>query len=344
MHAVVVAEPGGPETMKLAEVPEPVPGPGEVVINVTAAGVNRADLLQRQGFYPPPPGASEILGLECSGTIASTGAAADLGLPAGVQVCALLAGGGYAQQVAVPAGQVMPLPEGVGLVDAGALPEVACTVYSNLAMKAGLQAGEWLLIHGGGSGIGTFAIQWAKAIGAKVIATAGSPGKVAGCLTLGADAAIDYREEDFVSRVKEITDGHGADVILDVVGAKYLDRNLHSLAISGRLVVIGLQGGTNAELDLGRLLSRRATVMGTSLRARPTAEKADICQQVVAEVWPLMAAGKIEPVVERALPLADAAVAHEELAASTHFGKFLLLPERNVAAGVPDLVPSGPAS
>lgn len=344
MHAVVITEPGGPEVLRIGEVPEPVPTADEVVINVTAAGVNRADLLQRQGFYPPPPGASDILGLECSGTVATTGAAADRGLPAGLQVCALLAGGGYAQQVAVPAGQVMPLPEGVGLVDAAALPEVACTVYSNLAMNAELQAGEWLLIHGGGSGIGTFAIQWAKAIGARVIATAGSPGKVAGCLTLGADAAIDYREEDFVARVNEITDGRGADVILDVVGAKYLDRNLATLAVGGRLVIIGLQGGTSAELDLGRLLSKRASVIGTSLRARPDQEKAEICRQVVAEVWPLIAADKIEPVVERALPLVDAAVAHEEMAASTHFGKFLLLPERNVAAGVPEPVPTSPVS
>ncbi len=324
MLAVVVDEPGNVDQMRVAEVPPPAVGAGEVLVNVAAAGVNRADLLQRQGFYPPPPGASDILGLECSGVVAQSDLAGEI--PIGQQVCALLSGGGYAQQVAVPVGQVMPLPEGVGLIDAAALPEVACTVYSNLAMVAGLRAGEWLLIHGGGSGIGTFAIQWAKAIGAKVAVTAGSPGKVAACLNLGADAAIDYTAEDFVARMMEITEGQGADVILDVVGAKYLDRNIQTLAVEGRLVVIGLLGGVRGEINLGALVSRRGRIAATSLRARPDDEKAEICRRVVAEVWPLIAAGKIHPVIHRALPLSDVATAHEEMAASTHFGKLLLRP------------------
>ena len=334
MLAVVMNEPGGVDAMRIAEVETPTVGHNEVLITVAAAGVNRADLLQRQGFYPPPAGASDILGLECSGVVSQLGSAA-VELPIGRQVCALLSGGGYAQQVAVPAGQVMPLPEGIGLMDAAALPEVACTVYSNLAMVAGLRAGEWLLIHGGGSGIGTFAIQWAKAIGAKVAVTAGSPGKVAACLSLGADAAIDYREEDFVARMHELTKGRGADVILDVVGAKYLDRNIETLGQGGRLVIIGLLGGVRGEINLGALVSRRGSIAATSLRARPESEKADICQRVVTEVWPLIAEGKIRPVVHRALPLSEVASAHEEIAASRHFGKLLLLPDPAERAGVP---------
>ena len=333
MLAVVVDEPGNVDQMRVAEVSPPAVGAGEALVNVAAAGVNRADLLQRQGFYPPPPGASDILGLECSGVVAQSDLAGEI--PVGQQVCALLSGGGYAQQVAVPVGQVMPVPEGVGLIDAGALPEVACTVYSNLAMVAGLRAGEWLLIHGGGSGIGTFAIQWAKAIGAKVAVTAGSPGKVAACLSLGADAAIDYREEDFVARMHELTKGRGADVILDVVGAKYLDRNIETLGQGGRLVIIGLLGGVRGEINLGALVSRRGSIAATSLRARPESEKADICQRVVTEVWPLIAEGKIRPVVHRALPLSEVASAHEEIAASRHFGKLLLLPDPAERAGVP---------
>lgn len=323
MRAVVVVQPGGSEQLAVAELADPVTGFGDVLIDTAAAGVNRADLLQRQGFYPPPPGVSELLGLECSGTVAGAGPGAGEWSP-GEPVCALLAGGGYAQKVAVPSGQVMPLPAGVGLVEAAALPEVACTVFSNLAMVAGLQPGEWLLVHGGSSGIGTFAIQWAKAIGARVVVTARTPEKLAACRELGADAGIDYMTEDFVGRVADITDGHGADVILDVVGAKYLDRNVRSLAVGGRLVVIGLQGGTRGELDLNRLLGRRGTITATSLRARPPAEKAEICRRVVAEVWPLVAAGRIRPVVHRVLPLARAAAAHDELAASGHVGKILL--------------------
>jgi putative PIG3 family NAD(P)H quinone oxidoreductase len=307
MKAITVREPGGPENLDLCEVPEPVAGPGEVVLDVTAVGVNRADLLQRQGFYPPPPGASDILGLEVSGTLD------------GQPVCALLAGGGYAQRVAVPRGQVMPLPPGVDLVDAAGVPEVACTVYSNLAMTAGLRAGEWVLIHGGGSGIGTFAIQWARALGAHVAVTAGSAEKLARCAELGAEVLIDYREQDFVEALPQ-----PVDVILDVVGAKYLERNVRALADGGRLVVIGLQGGVKAELDLGLLLGKRASVTATSLRSRNDAQKAAICAEVVEHVWPLYASGAIRTVTDRVLPLAEAGQAHQVLADSGHFGKVLL--------------------
>jgi putative PIG3 family NAD(P)H quinone oxidoreductase len=307
VKAIVVEEPGGPEQMRVRNVPTPQPGPGEVLLEVTAAGVNRADLLQRQGFYPPPPGASDILGLEVSGALD------------GEPVCALLTGGGYAQQVAVPRGQVMPLPPGVDPVAAAGIPEVACTVYSNLAMTAHLQPGEWVLIHGGGSGIGTFAIQWARAIGAHVAVTAGSTEKLERCAGLGADLLINYREQDFVDALPQ-----PADVILDVVGAKYLDANVRALADGGRLVVIGLQGGVKAELNLGTLLSKRGSVIGTSLRSRSPEQKAAICGAVVREVWPLYADASIRPVVDRVLPLADAAEAHRLLAGSGHFGKVLL--------------------
>ncbi len=296
-----------PEQMQVAEVPAPTPGPGEVLLEVTAAGVNRADLLQRQGFYPPPPGASEILGLEVSGTLA------------GEPVCALLTGGGYAEQVAVPRGQVMPLPPGVDPVAAAGIPEVACTVYSNLAMNAHLQPGQWLLIHGGGSGIGTFAIQWARALGARVAVTAGSDEKLARCADLGAEVLMNYREQDFVEALPQ-----PADVILDVVGAKYLERNVRALADGGRLVVIGLQGGVKAELNLGALLAKRGSVIATTLRSRPAEQKAAICQAVVREVWPLYASGAIRPIVDRVLPLGQAAEAHRLLADSSHFGKVVL--------------------
>jgi putative PIG3 family NAD(P)H quinone oxidoreductase len=307
VKAIVVDSPGEPENLQLRSVADPQPGPGEVLLDVTAAGVNRADLLQRQGFYPPPPGASDILGLEMSGTLA------------GEPVCALLTGGGYAEKVAVPRSQVMPLPPGVDPVTAAGIPEVACTVYSNLAMTAHLRPGEWLLIHGGGSGIGTFAIQWARAIGAHVAVTAGSSEKLARCADLGAEVLINYREQDFVEALP-----HPVDVILDVVGAKYLARNVRALSDGGRLVVIGLQGGVKAELDLGALLSKRGSIMATSLRSRSLDQKAAICDAVVREVWPLYATGAIRPVVDRVLPLAEAAQAHRLLADSGHFGKVLL--------------------
>jgi putative PIG3 family NAD(P)H quinone oxidoreductase len=324
MKAIVTTEPGGPEVLVLADAPDPVAGPGEVLIDVVASAVNRADLLQRAGNYPPPAGASEILGLECSGRIAALGDGVT-GWQIGDEVCALLSGGGYAQLVAVPAVQVLPVPKGMDVVLAAGLPETVCTVWSNVFMTAGLQPHETLLAHGGAGGIGTTAIQLAKALGARVVATAGSPEKVARCLELGADAAIDYRSEDFVARLHEITAGHGADVILDSIGAAYLDRNLDALAINGRLVVIGSQGGRKAELDLRKLMSKRAAVLATVLRFRPVVEKAAIVAAVREHVWPLLADGQLRVVSDRRFPLADAAEAHRLVESSGHMGKVLLV-------------------
>jgi putative PIG3 family NAD(P)H quinone oxidoreductase len=323
MRAVVITEPGEAEVLHVEQVPDPVPAAGEVVIQVAAAGVNRADLMQRQGFYPPPPGASAYPGLECSGTIAAVGSAVT-GWQAGDEVSALLAGGGYAEQVAVPAGQLLPVPRGVSVVDAAALPEAACTVYANVFLHAALTAGETLLVHGGSSGIGTMAIQLGRAFGARVACTAGSPAKLERCRELGADRAINYRDEDFTQAVAEFTDGHGADVILDIVGAAYLPRNVQALATGGRLVIIGMQGGATGELDLGQLLRKRASVFAASLRARPAPEKAEIVSAVEAHVWPLIDAGTVVPVIDRILPLAEAAEAHRLLDASGHVGKILL--------------------
>jgi len=324
VKAVVPSEPGGPEVLEYVDAPDPAPGPGEVLLDVAATAVNRADLLQRQGHYPPPPGASEILGLECSGTVATVGAGVE-GFEVGQEVCALLSGGGYATRVAVPAGQVMPRPDGVDLVAAAALPEVAATVWSNVMMVAGLRAGDSLLVHGGAGGIGTFAIQLGKALGARVLTTAGSPEKLALCAELGADLTIDYREQDFTAVVKEATDGVGVDVILDNMGASYLSRNVAALASEGRLVVIGLQGGTKAEIDLNALMRKRAAVVGTTLRARPVGEKSTICAAVVEQIWPLVADGTIRPVVGRTLPLAEAAEAHRLMESGATTGKILLV-------------------
>ncbi len=324
MKAVLAKEPGGPEVLEYADVPDPVPGPGEVVLEVAATAVNRADLVQRQGHYPPPEGASPILGLECSGTIAALGEGVE-GVRLGTEVCALLAGGGYATRVAVPVGQVMPLPEGIDLVTAASLPEVAATVWSNVMMVAGLRAGDTFLVHGGAGGIGTFAIQLTKALGARVLATAGSPEKLELCRELGAAVAIDYREQDFVEVVGEVTEGHGADVILDNMGASYLSRNVDALAIEGRLVVIGFQGGSRAELDLRALFHKRAAVFSASLRARPVGEKATICAEVAEHVWPLVADGSIRPVVGGSLPLAEAAEAHRLMESGENTGKILLV-------------------
>lgn len=323
MRAVTASAPGGPDVLTLVELPDPVPEAGEVLIDVTASAVNRADTLQRQGSYPPPPGASDVLGLECSGTVAAVGDGVS-GWRVGDEVCALLAGGGYAEKVAVPAGQVMPLPGGVDLVTAGALPEVACTVWSNVFMIAGLQPGETLLVHGGAGGIGTMAIQLAKAVGATVVTTAGSPAKLELCRSLGADVAVSYRDQDFVEEVKAATDGRGADVILDNMGATYLDRNISALAVQGRLVIIGMQGGAKAELNIGRLLAKRGAVIATSLRSRPTEEKAAICAGVVEHVWPLVAEGTVRPVVHATVPLAEAARAHELMESGDHVGKIIL--------------------
>jgi putative PIG3 family NAD(P)H quinone oxidoreductase len=323
MKAVVVSEPGGPESLRLEEVPDPVAGTGEVLVDVAATAVNRADVLQRQGFYPPPPGAPPYLGLECSGTISAVGDGVGDWAP-GDQVCALLAGGGYAERVAVPAGQLLPVPSGIPLVDAAALPEVVCTVWSNVFMAAGLRPGETLLVHGGSSGIGTMAVQLARQVGARVAVTAGTTDKLSRCRELGAEILVNYREEDFVAAVKEATGGRGADVVLDVIGAKYLARNLDVLALNGRLAIIGMQGGTTAELDLGRLMAKRAAVLATSLRARPAAEKATIVASVREHVWPLLANGTVRPVIHERLPLADAAEAHRTMEASTHVGKLVL--------------------
>ena len=295
-----------------------------MLIEVAASAVNRADLLQRAGFYPPPAGASDILGLECSGRIAALGDGVT-GWDLGDEVCALLAGGGYAERVVVPAGQVLPVPKGVDLVSAAGLPEAVCTVWSNVFMGAGLQPRETLLVHGGAGGIGTTAIQLAKALGARVVATAGSPEKVARCRDLGADAAINYRTEDFVERLSEITAGHGADVILDNMGAAYLGRNLDALAVNGRLVVIGLQGGVRGELDLGRLMGKRAAILATGLRARPVAEKAAIVASVREHVWPLTESGTLTVVADQRFPMAEAAAAHRLVESSGHVGKVLLV-------------------
>ncbi|MCX5388317.1 NAD(P)H-quinone oxidoreductase [Streptomyces sp. NBC_00083] len=323
MYAITIPEPGGPEALIWAEVPDPVPGEGEVLVEVAAAAVNRADVLQRQGFYNPPPGASPYPGLECSGRITALGPGVS-GWSVGDEVCALLSGGGYAQRVAVPTGQLLPVPEGVGLVEAAALPEVVCTVWSNVFMVSHLRPGETLLVHGGSSGIGTMAIQLGKAIGAKVAVTAGGRAKLERCAELGADILIDYREQDFVDEVLKATDGIGADVILDIMGAKYLERNVRALAVNGRLAVIGLQGGAKGELNLGALLTKRAAVTATSLRGRPASEKAAIVAAVREHVWPLIAGGGVRPVVDRTVPLADAAEGHRVLESSQHIGKILL--------------------
>src|SRR5919112_6521585 len=308
MRAVTISEPGGPEVLSWSEVP---------------------DLLQRRGPYPPPPGASEVLGLECSGVISEVGEGVT-GWSVGDEVCALLSGGGYAERVAVPAGQLLPRPSGVELATAAALPEVTCTVWSNVFLLAGLRRGESFLVHGGSSGIGTMAIQLAARAGARVFTTAGTQAKLDVCRELGAEVGINYRDEDFVERVREETDGAGADVVLDNMGAEYLARNVDALATGGRLVCIGMQGGTKAELDLGKLMRKRASVHATTLRSRPATGhggKAEIVESVRREVWPDVERGVIRPIVDRRMPMSRAAEAHALLESSEHIGKVLLLPE-----------------
>ncbi len=320
MHAITLPSSGGPEVLTMAEVPDPVPGPGEVLLEVHATAVNRADVMQRQGFYPPPPGASELPGLECSGRVVALGDGAS-GWSAGDEVCALLSGGGYAELVTVPVGQLLPVPDGVSLVEAGGLPEVACTVWSTLVDRAALQRGELLLVHGGTSGIGTLAIQLAVHLGARVVTTVGSPEKAEQARQLGAEQVVLYTDEDFVQVVTEMG---GADVILDVMGAAYLSRNVQALADSGRLVVIGLQGGTAAELDLLTMLGKNASLHTPSLRSRPAGQKARVVAGVLRDVWPAIASGAVRPVIDRVLPLAEAARAHELLEQSGHIGKIIL--------------------
>ncbi len=326
MRAVVITEPGEPEVLSWLEVPDPVPGHGQVVIDVAAGGVNRADLMQRQGLYPPPPGAPPYPGLECSGRIRAVGEGVT-GWRPGDEVCALLAGGGYAEQVAVPAGQVLPVPVTVDVTRAAAFPETACTVYANVFQLAGLRAGETLLVHGGSGGIGTMAIQLGKAFGARVACTAGSEQKLACCRELGADIAVNYRDEDFVAALLDATGGQGADVILDIMGASYLSRNLAALAPGGRLIIIGRQGGSRAEIDLGVLQGKRASVHATTLRSRPVPEKAAVVAAVRGQVWPLIDSGQVTAVIDRELPMSQAAQAHQAMAASEHIGKILLLPD-----------------
>ncbi|TVT44738.1 NAD(P)H-quinone oxidoreductase [Amycolatopsis rhizosphaerae] len=324
MRAIMIRESGGPEVLDWTEVPDPVPGPGEVIVTVAATTVNRADVLQRQGLYPPPPGASEILGLECSGTISELGEGVE-GWRIGDKVCALLAGGGYAERVAVPAVQLLPVPDGIDPVTAAALPEAACTVWCTAVLRAGLREGEVLLVHGGAGGIGSHAIQVGKALGATVAVTAGSAERLEQCRQLGADILVNHREQDFAAVLREET--AGADVILDNMGASYLDRNLDALASGGRLVILGFQGGLAAELDIARLMRKHATITSLALRPQPVEAKGRIVSAVRENLWPLVAEGAVRPVVGRTVPLAEAGEAHRVMEQGSAFGKILLTAE-----------------
>ncbi|WIX80461.1 NAD(P)H-quinone oxidoreductase [Amycolatopsis carbonis] len=321
MYAITTREPGGPEVLEWTEVPDPSPGPGEVLLDVAASAVNRADLLQRQGNYPPPPGSSGTIGLECSGTIAELGEGVE-GWQVGDEVCALLAGGGYAERVVVPAGQLLPVPGEVELLAAAGLPEVACTVWANVVMHAKLTEGQTLLVHGGAGGIGTHAIQVGKALGATVAVTAGSPERLERCRQLGADITINYKEQDFVEVLRAET--KGADVILDNMGAKYLQRNVDALRTDGRLVIIGMQGGVKGELNIGSLLGKRASVFAAGLRFRPLDQKAAIVADVRERLWPLVEDGSVKPIIGQVVPMAEAASAHRMLEEGSVFGKILL--------------------
>ncbi len=325
MYAVIATEPGEADVLQWQEVPDPVVGPEEILIDVTATSVNRADLLQRRGFYPPPPGTSDIIGLECSGTIRTIGSdVTNSRFSVGDEVCALLSGGGYAEQVSVPAGQVMHRPSSVDLVTAASLPEIAATVWSNLRGVARMHAGDVVVIHGGAGGIGSHAIQVAKAMGAIVVVTAGSPEKLDRCRALGADVAINYRTENFTEAVMAITHDYGADIVLDNMGAKYLQPNVDALAADGRIVVIGLQGGVKGELDLAQLLSKRGTIHATSLRARPEREKAQICGELEVTVWPMLDNGQVVPVIDSVMPITDVVAAHQRMEAGQNVGKIVL--------------------
>ncbi|MFG1401875.1 NAD(P)H-quinone oxidoreductase [Xanthobacter sediminis] len=323
MTAIAITAPGGPQVLAPEQRPTPTPAPGEVLVKVEAAGVNRPDVMQRKGLYPPPPGASDIPGLEIAGTVVALGAGASR-FAIGERICALVSGGGYAQYCPAPEATALPVPAGLSMSEAAALPETVFTVWSNVFQRGGLKAGEWLLVHGGASGIGTTAIQLAKAFGARVIVTAGSDEKCAACLKLGADAAVNYAEKDFVPEVKSATGGKGANVILDIIGGPYIQKNYEAAAVDGRIVQIAFQKGSKAEVDFMRLMLKRLTHTGSTLRSRPLAEKAALAAEVVEKVWPLVTAGTLRPVMDLAFPLADAAAAHARMDASAHIGKITL--------------------
>jgi NADPH:quinone reductase len=323
MIAIEIRAPGPPDALQPVRVAMPSPGPGEVLIRVAAAGINRPDVLQRKGMYPPPPGVTNIPGLEVSGEIAEVGPGAGR-YAKGDQVCALVAGGGYAEFVAAPEVQCLPIPATVSLEEGAAIPETFFTVYFNLFQRAGLRAGETVLVHGGSGGIGTTAIMLAKAFDVRVIATAGTQEKCADCLALGADRAINYKSEDFVAATLAITQGQGADVILDMVGGDYLPRNVAAAATDGRIALIATQGGTRSELDLRPLMMKRLTLTASTLRAQPVANKGRIADALRANVWPLFATKNLRPRIHARFPLAAAARAHELMESGSHFGKIIL--------------------
>ncbi len=325
MTAVEISDPGPPEALRPVVRPTPRPGSGEVLVRVAAAGVNRADVMQREGRYPPPPGASDIPGLEVAGTVVAVGGdVAEVAV--GDEACAIVSGGGYAEYCVVPAPQCLPIPDTVSLRDAASLPEAYMTVWTNVFERGRLAAGETFLVHGGSSGIGTAAIPLAKLRGARVFATAGTDEKCTACTALGADLAINYREQDFVGVVREATGGRGVDVILDMVGGAYLQRNVDSLALEGRLVIIALMEGASAEVNLAALMSKRLTVTGSTLRARRVDQKAAVARAVREHVWPHVAGGRLRPTIHATYPLADAAEAHRVMQSSRHIGKLLLIP------------------
>ncbi len=338
MRAVVSPEPGGPETLTLVERNEPRPGAGELLVRVAATAVNRADVLQRRGLYAPPRGVTDVLGLEMAGTVAALGDGVS-GWAVGDRVCAVLPGGGYAEAVTVPAEVALPVPASLSLLEAAAIAEVFATAYDNLFLRGRLRAGETVLVHGGASGVGTAATQLARRAGCRVLVTAGSASRVAACRAFGADDGFVYRDADIPATVRELTGGRGADVVLDVVGGAYLAANLAALAVEGRLVVIGLMGGARGELDLGLLLARRLTVLGSTLRARTAAEKAPLMERLRSEVWPGFDDGSLRPVIDRVLPLERAAEAHAALEASDHVGKIVLAVDATL-----DVPPPGEAT
>jgi NADPH2:quinone reductase len=323
MRAIEISGYGGPEVLRAASRPDPVAGPGEVLIRVAASGVNRPDVLQRKGHYAPPPGASDLPGLEVAGTLVG-GDIAATGLKEGDRVCALLAGGGYAELCVAPAAQVLPVPDGLSDIEAASLPETFFTVWQNVFRIAGLKAGERLLVQGGSSGIGVTAIQLAKAIGAEVIVTAGSDDKCAACVALGADYAINYKTQDFVAEVEKLTPGRGVDVVLDMVAGAYVGRELQCLANDGRLAIIAVQGGTKSEIDSGLVLRKRLSITGSTLRARSVAYKGDLARSLRETVWPLIEAGRVKPVIHQVFPAREAAAAHALMESSTHVGKIVL--------------------